>query len=125
MLVVRCVTSNTSNNKLVVTRHPKRSTNKSQEDMPRDCADPDVDQSSTTLTQVGVQILPPGVVVEGPVQVGVATDDAHNVRLLVGGESLRPGRHRDFDGTVGGGGAGGLGRVGAVFSQGDRGSRTV
>ena len=94
--------------------------------MPRDCADPDVDQSSTKLTQVGVQILPPGVVVEGPVQVGVATNDAHNVRLLVGGESLRPGGHWHFDGTVGGGGAGsGLGRVGAVFSQGDRGSRTV
>ena len=79
------------------------------------------------LTQIGIQILPTGIVVEGPVQVGVAAHDAHNVRLLVGGEGLRPGGHWHFDGTIGGAaaGVGGLGRVGAIFAEGDRGGRTV
>ena len=72
------------------------------------------------LTEVGIEILPTGVVVEGPVQMGVAADDAHNVRLLIGGEGLRPGGHLDLEGgvcgddAVGGGavGGGGGGRLG-------------
>lgn len=75
------------------------------------------------LTQIGFQFILPGIVVEGPVEVGVATHDAHNVRLLVRGEGLRPGGHWHFDGTIGGGG--GLGRVGAIFAEGGRGGRTV
>lgn len=66
-----------------------------------------------TLTEVGIEILPTGVVVEGPVQMGVAADDAHNVRLLIGGEGLRPGGHLDLEGGVCGDDAvGGGGRLG-------------
>ena len=65
------------------------------------------------LTEVGIEILPTGVVVEGPVQMGVAADDAHNVRLLIGGEGLRPGGHLDLEGGVCGDDAvGGGGRLG-------------
>ena len=57
-------------------------------------------------------------------QVGVAAHDAHNVRLLVGGEGLRPGGHWHFDGTIGGA-TGGLGRVGTIFAEGGRGGLAV
>ena len=61
------------------------------------------------LTEVGIEILPAGVVVEGPMQVGVAADDAHNVRLLIGGEGLRPGGHLDLEGSFGSVGVGAVG----------------
>ena len=77
------------------------------------------------LTEVGIEILPTGVVVEGPVQMGVAADDAHNVRLLIGGEGLRPGGHLDLEGGVCGddavGGGGRLG-VGSGISEATAGS---
>ena len=70
-------------------------------------------QNSHALTEVGIEMLPAGVVVEGPVQVGVAADDAHNVRLLIGGEGLRPGGHLDLEGVFLKGGRGvGIGAVG-------------